>query len=196
MSADKWARSDARVERALALWGEFAFKHDRRLRPDDITIDMSKAEILANNPNYDELLAIAAFKTAESATFEAKIREYEAVFVMATCENGRLQLKVLKDSRVGNTLAAKIILLAAETWQSGIAELNANRKKAVDPKQAAKSRVKVLWDDWQAGRALHKSKAAWARYAQTQNPCLESVKVIENWATGWQRERKISQSAS
>lgn len=63
-------------------------------------------------------------------------------------------------------------------------------KLANDPKQKAKVKAFELWQDWQTGKALHKSGAAFARHVMNKLPDLENQKTIERWVTHWRREAK------
>lgn len=64
----------------------------------------------------------------------------------------------------------------------------AERKKANDPKQADKANAKRLWQDWQEGRAMHKSGAAFARFV-VDNTGIENPETVERWMRAWRRER-------
>lgn len=68
--------------------------------------------------------------------------------------------------------------------------LGANARLARDPKQAAKAEAFKLWQDWQAGRARHKSGAAFARHVIEACPAIESSKVVERWVTQWRKDAK------
>ncbi len=69
------------------------------------------------------------------------------------------------------------------------AYLNAMAKLAKDPKQAAKAEAFELWQDWQAGRTLHKSGAAFARFVCDKCAVLESPTTVERWARKWAAEK-------
>lgn len=60
-----------------------------------------------------------------------------------------------------------------------------------DPKQAAKKEAFKAWKDWQAGRVIHKSQAAFARFIVDTFPTLENPKSVERWAKEW-REAKAT----
>lgn len=72
----------------------------------------------------------------------------------------------------------------------------AREKLKRDPKQAAKAQARKLWQDWQAGRTLHKSGAAFARHVVRELPILESTKVVERWTREWKAACKNSHPAS
>lgn len=52
-------------------------------------------------------------------------------------------------------------------------------------KQAGRESAKKLWNDWQNGKTLHKSAAAFARYVVNSVPEIESTKTVERWCTAW-----------
>lgn len=57
-----------------------------------------------------------------------------------------------------------------------------------DPKQLAKDSVRKMWAQWRAGRATHRSVAAFARVALDQHECLQSQPVVERWVREWDAE--------
>lgn len=52
-------------------------------------------------------------------------------------------------------------------------------------KQAAKNEAFKLWQDWQEGKTLHKSGAAFARFVCDKHPVLQSPSTVERWARKW-----------
>lgn len=67
--------------------------------------------------------------------------------------------------------------------------LNAMARLAKDPKQAAKAEAFDRWKDWQGGKTLHKSGAAFHRYVCGQFPVITSTKTVERWCREWLRAR-------
>jgi hypothetical protein len=61
--------------------------------------------------------------------------------------------------------------------------------KDTDGKQAAKSKAHKLWLDWQAGRTLHASAAAFHRHVCKELPAITSTKTVEHWCTQWSAEK-------
>jgi len=61
----------------------------------------------------------------------------------------------------------------------------ATAKLANDPKQAVKSDVFKLWLDWQAGKTLHKSGAAFHRFVLDQYPIIVDTKTVARWCKVW-----------
>lgn len=60
-------------------------------------------------------------------------------------------------------------------------------KLANDPKQAAMREVFKLWQDWRAGRTVHKSAAAFARDIVAKHPVIENPMTVQRWVTTWTR---------
>ncbi len=52
-------------------------------------------------------------------------------------------------------------------------------------KQAAKNEAFKLWQDWQKGKTLHKSGAAFSRFVCDKYPVLESPTTVEKWSRKW-----------
>lgn len=73
-------------------------------------------------------------------------------------------------------------------FASTFARSGAEAKLANDPKQIAKADAFELWKDWQSGKLLHKSGAAFARFVCDKYPVLESSTTVERWARKWKAE--------
>jgi hypothetical protein len=89
----------------------------------------------------------------------------------------------------------KWVLEVAETalaLGAHVTKARADRQKGVkvklanDPKQAAKADAFRMWQEWQAGRALYKSGAAFARHVVDSLP-LESTDTVERWVRVWRK---------
>lgn len=74
-----------------------------------------------------------------------------------------------------------------------VATQNAIKRHISDPKNAAKIQAHELWLDWQSGRILFKSGAAFARHIVESSP-VESTKTVEKWITRWRLDTKHSAS--
>lgn len=70
------------------------------------------------------------------------------------------------------------------------AYLNAQARLAKDPKQNAMGEALKLWQDWQSGKTLHKSGAAFDRYVVEKLPVIRATKTVERWRARWQKEAK------
>lgn len=62
----------------------------------------------------------------------------------------------------------------------------ARARHSNSPKAADKERIRKKWNEWQANKQLHKSKAAFARDALGSSVHLESTAVIEGWCREWE----------
>ena len=58
-------------------------------------------------------------------------------------------------------------------------------KLARDPVQAAKLEAFKLWKDWQTGKTLHRSGAAFDRYVVDSLPTIKATKTVERWRSKW-----------
>jgi hypothetical protein len=66
----------------------------------------------------------------------------------------------------------------------------ASAKLANDAVQAAKVEAFKLWGDWQTGKTLHKSGAAFALHVVVTLPVIQNTKTVERWVTAWRNESK------
>lgn len=66
----------------------------------------------------------------------------------------------------------------------------AKEKLKKDPKQAAKKAAKTKWDEWQKGKSIHKSGAAFARHVVSALPEIESEETVKRWERAWRKETK------
>lgn len=86
------------------------------------------------------------------------------------------------------SLTVPTLVKAPAQARSSDARRRVAAKLAADPKQAAKSQVKKLWNDWQHCKKLHKGAAAFARFACGQNLGIESEKNVGKWCREWVKE--------
>lgn len=86
--------------------------------------------------------------------------------------------------------------LMEQKARKDVARNAASAKLAKDPKQAAKREVRKLWDDWQSGRTLHKSAAAFARHVVDSTPAIESEESVKRWEREWRKEAKSKRQRS
>lgn len=74
--------------------------------------------------------------------------------------------------------------------RSQFAKLGAAANLKRDPRQLAKREIRECWENWQAGRELHKSQAAFARAMCLRFDVITSPASVERWARCWSAERK------
>jgi hypothetical protein len=89
---------------------------------------------------------------------------------------------------------AAMIYVAHRELRKEQARAGATAKIARDPKQAAKSAAFKLWQDWQTGKTLHKSSAAFHRHVLDKLPVITSTKTVERWCKEWREENRDSAS--
>jgi len=58
------------------------------------------------------------------------------------------------------------------------------------PQAAAKNEAFKLWQDWQSGKTLHKSGAAFHRFVIEKLPAITSPKSVERWCRDWRDAAK------
>jgi hypothetical protein len=63
------------------------------------------------------------------------------------------------------------------------ARAGALAKLKKDPVQAAKAKAFKLWQDWQSGKTLHKSGAAFDRHVVNTLQEITATKTVERWRT-------------
>ena len=88
------------------------------------------------------------------------------------------------------TYAEKMLLKGTELGKEYQARVNAEKKLANDPKQAAKRYVHDCWENWQLNSTRFKSKADFARNMlnHKQCECLQDTKTIEGWCRAWKKK--------
>jgi len=63
-------------------------------------------------------------------------------------------------------------------------------KKQKDPKQLAKSKVRKIWESWNAGEQTFASDAAFSRAMNQKYSILEDLQNIARWSRAWRKEAK------
>lgn len=75
---------------------------------------------------------------------------------------------------------------AATASRKLVAQVAGLAGRANDPKQAAKAKAHQLWQDWQSGKALHKSGAAFARHVVAHTN-IEDTNTVQRWMRSWRK---------
>lgn len=110
----------------------------------------------------------------------------QLIHVAGVAQELRTRLHEVKDStELSNSIEVKRAL--SELGKKGARAMLANSAK-----QAAKAKAHELWKDWQAGREIHKSGAAFARYVVQRLPAIESEESVKRWAREWAAESKAT----
>lgn len=110
----------------------------------------------------------------------------QLMHVAGVTQGLRTRLHEVNDSNEINS-SNEIKRALSELGKKGARAMLANSAK-----QAAKAKAHELWKDWQAGRAIHKSGAAFARYVVQQLPAIESEESVKRWAREWAAEAKAT----
>jgi hypothetical protein len=71
-----------------------------------------------------------------------------------------------------------------------VAKRGAAARLANSPVQAAKYEAFPHWEDWQSGKTVHKSGAAFHRYIVKMFPVITDTKTVERWCKRWREESK------
>lgn len=78
---------------------------------------------------------------------------------------------------------ATLIHVAHQALTPEKAKVAASTTLASDPKQAAMREAFKLWQQWHAGRTMHKSAAAFARHIVDRHPIIKSPMTMQRWVT-------------
>lgn len=73
-------------------------------------------------------------------------------------------------------------------FRTELALKGAKAKLAIDPKQAAKGKVKECWNDWQKKPNNYKGKSAFAKDMMNKFEELDNQAVIARWCGQWEKE--------
>lgn len=98
-------------------------------------------------------------------------------------------------ARNSNTLLGQVHagLRALDERIAGDKALSQQARKGIaaklqnDPKQAARAEALQMWLDWQAGRAVHASGAAFARYV-VERTAIEDTGTVQRWMRKWRED--------
>lgn len=98
----------------------------------------------------------------------------------------------LSDSRAGQVdqLLRRVAPLVEEAFKTrNDHKRGAAEKRERDPKQAKKKEAFKEWQDWQAGRTIHKNQSQFAQHIVRKFPILESPRTVENWSRQWRKAK-------
>jgi hypothetical protein len=143
-----------------------------------------------NSPIEVATMALVAAEYAETAT-KALDDLGEALEAMSVKERQPIQLLVQQFA----LFTAKKVSEARRAARQDLARKAAAAAIAKSPKQADKSRVFALWQEWQEGKFRFRSAAHFARHIMDEFPTLQNQKVIEGWVTAWRRDAALKQPA-
>ena len=124
------------------------------------------------------------------ARFLAAKKEAEQVFDMDEA------VAYCREHPLSPEAVAVLIHVARRAQTLEKAKAAVSTKLANDPKQAAMRETFKLWQEWRAGRTVHRSAAAFARHIVRQFPVIESPMTVQRWVTTWNRQANKSDAKS
>lgn len=163
-----------------------------RLTPEArVPLPNSERELLANRDKILEQVASIASLIAER---EVVARQIIALMTEGTIENfynlppvdGATILELCALLNESNIDKARGMAKQMRTDQARAAAM---AKLANDPVQAIKPIAHQLWLDWQSGKTVHKSAAAFYRYVVSQHPKITETKTVERWCKEWLKNK-------
>ncbi|MDE2270833.1 MAG: hypothetical protein KGJ94_02480 [Xanthomonadaceae bacterium] len=126
------------------------------------------------------------------ARFLAAKKEAEQVFENLRGADMDEAVAYCREHPLSPEAVAVLIHVAHRAQMLEKAKAAVSTKLANDPKQAAMRQTFELWHEWRAGKSVHKSAAAFARYVVGKFPVIESPVTVQRWVTKWTRQAKPS----
>ena len=127
------------------------------------------------------------------ARFLAAKKEAEQVFENLRGADMDEAVAYCREHPLSPEAVAVLIHVARRAQVLEKARAAASTKLANDPKQAAMREAYKHWQDWRAGRTVHKSAAAFARDIVAKHPVIQSPMTVQRWVTAWSRQVKSMQ---
>jgi len=127
------------------------------------------------------------------ARFLAAKKEAEQVFENLRGADMDEAVAYCREHPLSPEAVAVLIHVARRAQVLEKARAAASTKLANDPKQAAMREAYKHWQDWRAGRTVHKSAAAFARAIVAKHPVIQSPMTVQRWVTAWSRQVKSMQ---
>ncbi|HUW54709.1 MAG TPA: hypothetical protein VMV99_14965 [Rhodanobacter sp.] len=127
------------------------------------------------------------------ARFLAAKKEAEQVFENLRGADMDEAVAYCREHPLSPEAVAVLIHVARRAQVLEKARAAASTKLANDPKQAAMREAYKHWQDWRAGRTVHKSAAAFARAIVAKHPVIQSPMTVQRWVTAWSRQAKSMQ---
>jgi len=179
ISSGAWTLSD--LPRVLALYMASTEWYSRELLDTSEKLLSTKREHLASTREYLEELETVGRVISFIEAADSGIDSPRGAELMA-------QLREAQDP------IAHALLFAAKKLESNarksVAAKAASAKLAKDSngKQAAKAEARKLWVDWQTGKTIHRSAAAFARFVVKTLPIIESEEAVKRWERDWRKD--------
>lgn len=180
-SAVEWAHGRSSLEADLSLSADPAW-------------ELSEFPLLAGSLLADQ--ALMAFKRGtKKQLFLAAMLYADAI----ECRERWEKLRGPAGARNPNTRLGRIdaALRAIDERIAGDKALKQKSRKGVearlrnDPKQAAKAHAFRLWRDWQTGKTVYASGAAFARHVVEQT-VIEDPNTVQRWMRNWRAGHRLS----
>lgn len=129
------------------------------------------------------------------ARFLAAKKEAEQVFEKLRGADLDEAVAYCREHPLSPEAIAVLIHVARRAQVLEKARAAASTKLANDPKQAAMREAYKHWQDWRAGRTVHKSAAAFARHIVSIHPVIQSPMTVQRWVTAWTKQAKRQKHA-
>ncbi len=147
-------------------------------------------ELREHPERYPEIVRTAELLKPVVARFLAAKKEAEQVFANLRGADLDEAVAYCRANPLSPEATAVLIFVSHRAFTQENVKAGAAKKLAKDPKQAVMREAFKLWQAWQAGKAIHKSAAAFARAVIDQYPIIENPQTVQRWVTAWSREAK------
>lgn len=124
------------------------------------------------------------------ARFLAAKKEAEQVFDNLRGADMDEAVAYCREHPLSPEAVAVLIHVARRAHVLERARAGASIKLANDPKQGAMREVFKHWQEWRAGRTVHKSATAFAHKMVDTYPIIQNQVTVERWVRKWSKEAK------
>lgn len=144
-------------------------------------------ELRENPERYRGILQTAETFKPFVVRFLAAKKEAERVFENLRHADMDEAVAYLRTHPMTPEAVAALIHVAHRALTLEKARAAVSSKLAKDPKQAVMRETYKLWQEWRAGKAIHRSAAAFARAVVAKYPVIENPMTVQRWVTAWSR---------
>jgi len=144
-------------------------------------------DLRANPDRYSGIMQTAESFKPLVARFLAAKKEAERVFENLRHADMDEAADYLRQHPMSPEAIAALIHVAHRALTLEKARAAVSSKLAKDPKQAVMRETYKLWQEWRAGKAIHRSAAAFARAVVAKYPVIENPMTVQRWVTAWTR---------
>lgn len=149
-------------------------------------------ELREHPERYPHIMQAAESFKPLVARFLAAKKEAEEVFEHLRGADMDEAVAYCREHPLSPEAVAVLIHVARRAQTQERARAAVSTKLANDPKQAAMRETFKLWQEWCAGRTIHRSAAAFARYIVGKFPVIQSPMTVQRWVTTWSRQATSS----